>query len=302
MKQKDNFRIDFVGIGAQKAATTWIYSCLTEHPQICRSKKETDFFIQERKEPFTGKVASKSPIIEKGIEPYRKYFSHCPKNKLKGEFTSNYHYFSEVPGLIKKYFPGVKIIVSLRNPIGRAYSQYIDEIYDLKYIHKRPELSKITFEEALKLEPEFIQKGMYYQQLKRYFDLFPKENILVLIYEDIEKNPLKFIQSIYRFLGVDSSFRPKASQLRINPRRDKMPLAIRFFYLRCVPLLSNRKMGRRIIECNLVKKIFYFFIKTLSFKTEKGIQHSTRQYLREVFKEDIKKLEKLINKDLSFWE
>ena len=98
---------DFIGIGASKAASSWIFSCLKEHPEICvSSKKEINFFNK----PYN---------YNKGIEHYKSFFKHCPKKSIKGEFTPNYINSTQVPQLIHKHFPNVKIIACLRNPIDK---------------------------------------------------------------------------------------------------------------------------------------------------------------------------------------
>ena len=101
---ESNFQIDFVGIGAGKSATTWIYYCLKEHPQICcSSKKETAFFGKSWWEWGGGNY-------EKGMGWYETFFNHCPKDAIKGEFCTRYISDSDSPYLIKKHFPKVKII------------------------------------------------------------------------------------------------------------------------------------------------------------------------------------------------
>src|SRR6056297_562433 len=109
---KKEFNIDFIGIGAQKAGTSSIFHFLKEHPEICTSsKKEIHFFDKEYN-------------YLKGIKFYRKFFNNCSSKNIKGEFTPRYIYHPKVAQRIKKYFPDVKLIVSLRNPIERAISHY----------------------------------------------------------------------------------------------------------------------------------------------------------------------------------
>ncbi len=105
-------KIDFIGIGAAKAASTWIFTCLNEHPEICSdSRKETNFF-------------SRYYNYKKGIKYYYSLFSHCSEDKIKGEFSPTYISSPQAPYLIYKHFPEVKLIACLRNPVDRAYSEY----------------------------------------------------------------------------------------------------------------------------------------------------------------------------------
>lgn len=263
-----HFKIDFIGIGAQKCATTWIAQCLSEHPEICLSQpKEINFF--NKKDSFY--LKNREWNYPKGISWYISHFSHCPQNKIKGEFSTNYLYDENSAALIKENFPQVKIIACLRNPLFRALSQY----------HHTRERKKIesSFEKAIQEEPEFIERGFYYKQLKRYFKLFPQKNILILIYEEIEKNPIKFIQNVYQFLGAESSFVP--------PSLNKRPRVGGYHNL------SFRILFRLPFLLKLIRK--------LGISPLPKIHSETKKHLQKTFEDDIKNLEKLLNKDLSIW-
>src|SRR3989338_8844309 len=104
-------KIDFIGVGAMRCGTTWIWQCLIEHPRICSiPKKEVNFFREES--------------YEDRLDEYLAKFSHCPTDSLKGEFTPSYINRLDCAERIKRFFPDVKIIICLRNPIDRAYDQY----------------------------------------------------------------------------------------------------------------------------------------------------------------------------------
>jgi len=199
-KERDNFKIDFIGIGAQRCATSWIFKCLQEHSQICAFvKKEAAFFNDERK----------------NFEWYKSLFGHCATTAIKGEYSPHYMHPEYDPKQktaerIKNTFPDVKIIACLRNPIERARSQYFLE--KLRNKETAP-----TFKKAiLKNHHKYIEAGFYYTLLKKYLELFPRENILILIYEDIRKSPIGFIQNIYSFLGVDSNFVPPSVNKKVS--------------------------------------------------------------------------------------
>lgn len=309
------FKIDFIGIGAQKAATTWIYNCLIEHPEICGARekeggvtKELHYFHKKRSLPFEKNKEELDPssIETKGLEEYKKYFSHCSPDKLKGEFTPCYLYYPEAPKLIKQYFPQIKIIVCLRNPIERAYSQYIHEVQQDKYIYERDldkNLKDISFKQAIKEEPEFLERGLYYKQLRRYYRLFPEVNILPLIYEDIQKDSLKFIQRIYDFLEVDDKFVPKQVDIKINTRKDKMSFLSRIIHMRIRPLLKKWKIGKKISLPPAVRKRIFFLLENKNRSSSKNeIPSKLRTELKEFYKKDIEKLEDLIKRDLSHWK
>ena len=188
---------DFIGLGAQKAGTSWIYSCLYEHPQICMPMKEIHFFSRQRN-------------WTKGYDWYESVFGECPVSQTVGEFSTSYLAESSVAERIHQRYPYVKLIASLRNPLNRAYSNYIN---DIKAGTVRQD---IAFEEALETHPEYIEQGRYASQLEYYLQHFGREQLLVLVYEDSLSEPLAFIQRIYRFLEVDPGFVPSMLHTKIN--------------------------------------------------------------------------------------
>lgn len=296
MAENNNFKVDFLGIGVHRSASSWIYQCLTEHPQICAaSKKELQFLDDPKK-------------CGQGIEAYAAFFSHCEPGKIKGEYTPNYlasPYFNHE--FVKKYFPNVKFIVCLRNPIERAHSHYI--------YHKTAEKVTVPFEKALKGEMSFyyLDIGLYYSQLKKWFSLYPRENFLILIYEDIAKNPLEFIQRIFRFLKIDPNFVPASFKEPVNWSAKnivKVPFVSLFITKTKKTLYTHSKIFKPLVFMLKIFKIDKFVeeIRQANFRKNglkpyerTPMQEKTRQYLREFYKEEIKNLEKLINRNLSFW-
>lgn len=293
MSKKQKFEPDFIGIGMRKCGTTWLASMLQSHPEIGFSvEKEISFFnniwalVDE---------PQKSKLEVEGIESYEKYFS---KDKIVGEWSVTYAYDPNVAEQIKRYFPNVKILVSLRNPVERAVSFY----NDAKYV-RLIENSK-NFEEAIKKHPDYIEGGMYYPQLKRYFDLFPRENIKVILLDDIVKDSHAVVQDLYRFLGVDSSFVPEGINEKTGAAR---AIKYRFIYklvgnfLRLLKKLVPKTI-RPYARTFGKKKILIPLGRHTSRHVEKSpLKEETRKYLLEIFWPDIEKTGRLIGRDLSAW-
>lgn len=291
---------DYIGIGAMKAASGWIFKCLELHPEVGNSEwsKELHFF-------------TKSYNYEKGIEYYYSLFSQHPKGKLKGEFTPAYMASPQVAQLIYKHFPNVKLIVSLRNPIERAYSHYRYNVQE----RGRFRIYK-NFEETIKKDKTIIERGFYYKQLKPYFDLFPRENILILFFKDIKNNPKKVVHELYKFLGLkNTSYIP----LLINRRRSitgayvikqKFPILnflIYWFNSKIKKEGSFRKFTNKFKIEVLYNKLQKINRKEITAKNIKALSvpplsQSDRDYLLKIYKDDIQNLEKLLNKDLKHWK
>ncbi|MFW6174035.1 MAG: sulfotransferase family protein [Elusimicrobiota bacterium] len=301
-KDKDGFKIDFIGIGAPRCATTWIFECLKEHPEICgSSKKEIHFFDKPHR-------------FRKGKGYYASFFEHCSDRKLWGEYTPSYLHYKKAPSRMYNYFPDAKLLVSLRNPVERAYSHY-----------RRGKINKSrlghydNFREAVERDPVVVEKGFYFKQLKRYYKYFPQENILIQFYKDLKKNPKNFIQNIYDFLGVESvDFTPSSLNSKQGTTGGKLydyklPLFNDILWSVWNRITPPDRYGvlPRFLKKAGVRDLGKFILKwnkkcknKVENKPSKvdNIDQSTRRYLYGVYSDDIVKLENFINKDLSHWK
>jgi hypothetical protein len=274
---------DLIGIGAQRSGTSWIYACLYEHPEACLPVKEAHFFSRERNWP-------------KGYDWYETIFDRCPQNATVGEFSTSYLSDPETPKRIYQRYPQVKLIASLRNPVTRAYSNYLN---DLKAGAVKREVS---FWQALQDHPEYIDQGRYATQLKQYFECFPREQLLVCIYEDCLKDPLGFIQGIYRFIEIDSSFSPALVNARVN--EGQVP---RFFLVNLLLTKTSealRKMGLHRIwwlakKTNFANRIRH--ANTLKSGPDQYLSPPERADLYGRLEGEIDDLERLIGRNLSEW-
>jgi hypothetical protein len=282
---QDDFRIDFIGIGGQKCATSWIFKCLSEHPEVCVcSSKETHFFCDDKK-------------FAQGLEFYQQHFDHCSGSQAVGEFSSAYLGSKQAPERIQNVFPDVKLIVSLRQPVDRAFSHYLH----LK--SKRMIEPDETIAEAIKKYPEVVEYGMYGKCLERYLDTFPAEQILIVWYDDLQKDPINFIKKIYKFLSVDENFVPKIINQKYHTaevRASKIYRKINKTYIQ----LRQHALGRLLIKILKITGINSYNINNLIQKNQPPkpeISAEDRGYLQAIFDADIEKLEKLISQDLSNW-
>jgi hypothetical protein len=283
--------IDFIGIGASRSGTSFISKCLNQHPDICLpSIKEVHFFDNER-------------AYKKGLPEYKKYFTKCANNSIRGEFTPLYLSHSDAPQRIYTHFPNVKLIACLRNPIEATYSQYF---YNRGYEKE----SARTFEEALHERGEIVYypKRKYYTHLEKYLELFPREQVLIMIYEDIQKDPVAFMQKIFCFLEVDDSFVPPSATEYVNASPLKSTYT-RIPFLNRIIARGSRMSG--IIgwasTSYLVQKIYDWNKPPIHKRgTEKikkpAMKKETRHKLREYFADEITGIADILNRDLSFWK
>jgi hypothetical protein len=191
---------DFIGIGAQRTGTSWIYACLYEHPQICMPQKEISFFSRDRN-------------WSRGFEWYERIFTECPPSAIAGEFSTSYLTDTDAPARIADRYPGVQLIVSLRHPADRAYSSYLNDIV------AGVVPAATGFKRALELHPEYVEGGRYARHLRRYLEVFPRDQLLVSLFDDARREPLSAIREIYRFVDADPRFRPQMLDRRVGVGR-----------------------------------------------------------------------------------
>lgn len=283
-----NLKLDFIGIGTGKSATTWIHKCLVEHPGVCVPKvKEVHFFDRH---------------YEEGIEWYEKFFSDCDQEKVIGEYTPGYLFVKNGAELIHKHFPSVKLILCFRNPLDRLVSKYY-------YEYSR---GKTALNIDQRLNELDLEKFLYFKSLQRYLNLFPKEQILVLIYDDIKKDSRSFVRKIYEFLEVDSDFIPDCLEKKTNVTMAttmKLSWLNKFMWKLRNYIRSGRfgkirvKLMRKIGLDKLAVKLFKLNKKKVNLEKVEKIPPSQETILKikKHYREDIKNLEKFLNRDLSSW-
>lgn len=201
---------DFLGIGAQKSGTTWLYKNLRKHPQLYIPKiKEIHYF---------------NWYFYKSINWYCKYFKDAKKTQVTGEINPGYSDLSDRKiKFIHKMNPNLKIILLLRNPIERAWSQAVMNlvktkktkkanipIIDLFSIIKRAtstrkkEFNLIKNEEFIAHfnHPRSIEKGNYLKIIKKWRKYFPNNQIFIGDYNQLKNSPDKLLNEIFDFLGT----------------------------------------------------------------------------------------------------
>jgi hypothetical protein len=205
-QKKNNFQyilqynriVDFIIIGAQKSGTTALSLNISKHP---------DIFIDNNKDPRLSEIHFFDIYWKKGIEFYKKKFNYS--KKIVGEKTPEILYLSYTFPLIQSINPYIKLIIILRNPIYRAFSgwklvsKYFGETRSFDDAINDEIKNKLnenkTFYTA---QTHYLQRGLYYQQIKELYKWFPKHNILILISEIVKQNMTAEYNKVYNFLNL----------------------------------------------------------------------------------------------------
>lgn len=276
-------------VGAPKAGTTSLHYYLNEHPEILMSAvKEPDFFL-EKEITDLGLYYGTTAIDTS--ERYHNLFSDKKDEKIFGESSVSYLYYPEVPKRIKEYNTEAKIIIMLRNPVDRAFSHYLMDSRLGLFSDKFEDV--FNKKEGLKFQQYFLL-GNYYEQVKRYFDEFSKENVHIIWYSDFKKDAEQEVQKAFKFMDVDSSCKVNFKTVHNS-----------FF-------MPKGKIIRKIYSIVWLRKLLLFlfpftlvtFIKSTFFTKGKKpkITNESRKIFTEYYLDDICKLEELLSINLSEWK
>jgi hypothetical protein len=280
-------KIDFIGVGVPRSATTWLGECLASHPEINFSsqfcKKEINFF---------------SDNYKKGIDWYLNLFPN-EKGKIQGEYSPTYFWNKTVADRIKKHLPNVKIIITIRNPVDMIYSLYWMAFNAIQV--DRPS----NFDQAIKVdmtEELKLFRALYADRISQYLNLFPRKNVQFILFDDICKDPKKVIRVMYSFLEVSDDFKPENLSNRINIA-EKTRSGYLKVVLRTIVNGLNRP-GLRLIRRRLLNNLTLYKIYSKINKENTKyppMKEETRLKLINYYREDILKTEKLIGRNLSQW-
>lgn len=274
----DKKKLDFIIVGSMKAGTSSLSFHLLNHKHVCIPKKEMHFFDNNQK-------------YLKGREWYLKkiYKNYTDSTKITGEKTPTYSYQENVAERIHKNFPDIKLVWMFRNPIDRAYSNYLHsfkEGFDL-----------LSFKEAIDQEPQrakknifhgYLERSKYFIQVERFLKFYPKESMHFMIFENFIANPDEELKKLFNFLGISSE-----GFKFVNEPRNKtiIPWSPRLQYL-------YRQAFGKNLGFELLKKLNRFMKKPGYVK----LDSETRKSLIQYFDEHNLKLEKLLNKNLDIWK
>ncbi|WP_353931853.1 sulfotransferase [Okeanomitos corallinicola TIOX110] len=288
---------NFLLAGFEKCGTTSIYNYLNEHPQIYMSPIKEPNFLERDWDTFTGEKKVRIDTLEK----YTNLFAEVnDSHRAIGEASPNllFHYQSSIPR-IQQYVPHAKILVVLRDPVTRAYSDYLMQIRDEITGNNRTLIDQLKYSST---KSYTLKKGLYYTPIKSFLETFGTDNFQVFLYDDLSKDPTKFMQEIYTYLDVDSSFIPntsKKSQIAEVPRSR----AVNQLLKTSNPMRDFIASGLRIImPLELRQKIRSSLVNLNSQgKSAKSMSEEERYALSQYYYEDVLKLQDLIQRDLSNW-
>jgi hypothetical protein len=264
--------IDFLIIGAAKSATTWLQTSLQADPGISMPDPEIHYFSRH---------------YDRGPDWYLAQFPVADA-ALRGEKSNSYLHDAVSAPRVHAMLPHARLVIQLRNPVERAYSDYC-------MLYRRGEVGSDirSHLKASRGANRFLDDGLYRHQIQAYLDLFPAERILVLLYEDMIRDPDAQLRRLRGFLGQPAEAAAPVSRTKVKDRAE--------------PMIGPRL--RRMMRP--FKPIARPFRQTSLFQATRSLVASEIRYpeltsdlrngLRDFYTPDVEHLGTLIQRDLSGW-
>jgi hypothetical protein len=259
----------FIGLGAQRAGTTWAYNCLAEHPEVFMTKKkELHFFYVN---------------YGRGLEWYESQFEGGGAARARGEITPDYMYHEAALSNIARDVPAARAFVILRNPVERAASAYA--LHSDRY-------RGMSFREAVERHPELLDRGMYARHLAVVRRYIPDDRLKILFYDDLKSDPQAFLDQLFAFVGVTPGFRPSSLGTRYNrviyPGLQKWLLGSGLGW--SIDLVKRTRIGAAIRARHAGART-----------DETGLNRRELGAIARQFADDVSQLSALTGRDLSHW-
>lgn len=269
-------RVDVFHIGPQKAASTWAYTCLKEHPQVACAIEEDVYYFDMN--------------YYRGRDWYASRFAEATADQILVDFTCTYIRCPWAAERMAEENRRAKIVLCLRDPVERAFSHYWHE-------KKRGRIT-YDFSEILSnydLFSSWLETGFYARHIERLLGYFPRDQILCQQYDLLKADPRSFLRQILEFIGVAADFEPTVLERRVNvagPERTPRNLALHKVQR------GLQEMGLAGFASRLERRF-----PALTGKSEylKGIAPELEMTLRRICEAEIERTEALLKLDLSHW-
>lgn len=171
---------NFLYVGPDKAGSSWLHETLIKHPEVYLTPSKDLYFFDR--------------YHDRGLDWYAAQFKDARDEPVVGEVCQDYLFHPEAARRIHDALGDVKVMVSLRDPVDRAWSSYL-------YMRKHG-IGPDTFAEALRSRPELLEHGRYATGLDRFLELYPRDHVHVALFDDLEADPQGFLDGVTGFLGI----------------------------------------------------------------------------------------------------
>ncbi|MGH3065768.1 MAG: sulfotransferase family protein [Gaiellaceae bacterium] len=281
----------FIVIGVAKGGTTSIYRYLDQHPEIFMCPdKGPNYFGYEDARDWRWHDEGEPPLLRHfkvaTLEEYERLFDGVTSEHAVGEVSPQYFRCPTAARRIHDVLPEAKLVASLRNPADRAFSGFLMR-------RRRGEVVGEAHSE-LTAGSSHVKEGFYFERMKRYYDLFDREQIKIYLFDEFKRSPADLVRDLFGFLGVDTGYEPDTT-VQHNPANiPRSALLNRILYqpkvIRGVKAVLPERLER------VAKRL-----RQRNLRPAPSFPPDLRAALLDLYRDDIHRLEELIERDLSVW-
>lgn len=263
---------NFLYVGTSKAGSTWLYDVLSRHPDVFMAPGKGLFF-------FTTHYA-------RGLDWYRSHFAGAQGQRIRAEVSHGYLYDEKACERMAALDPGLKLMVCLREPVDRAFSEYLDGV-------KNGRVDR-SFEAQLERDPWLVERGRYAKYLSPYLDRFGRERVHVAVFDDLRADPDGFARDLFRFLEVEPIGLAPAQRARMMPAgrpRSRLLSQAAKRTSHAARAAGLRGLRGRVKRSRLVRTLLY---RPYTDEERPAPEPATRDRLRESLRGDVARLDALL--------
>lgn len=273
--RNDEHGPDFLYIGTSKAGSTWLFNVLAQHPDVFLASNKGLYYFDAH--------------FDRGREWYLEQFRDAG-DKACGEVSHSYLSSPEAAPRIADLVPGVRLLVCLREPVDRAFSDYLD-------LRKNQEFDG-PFDAALERYPRLLDRGRYATHLRRYLDTFPRDQLLVQLFDDLKADPQAYADRAFDFLGVPRVVLPPAdlrSRMPAGVPRSRVAASTAKSASQLVKRVGLRRLRSRVKRSAAVRQALY-----RPYADDRPVLDAeTEARLREGFAQEVAELDSLLGEPVA---
>lgn len=294
---------DFLILGTAKAGTTALFGALSRHTRVfCSPEKEPRFFAYAGCQPlFNGPGgAENARAVRSSEKAYTALFDKCPAGSIAGEASTAYLSSDTAPAAAFHYVPHARLIAILRHPVERAYSQYLhlrrEGAEPLGDFEDAWNAQDARIDQGWRPTTHYRNRGFYGAALTRWLSVFPREQLLILFYEDWRSRPEQVLGLVSAHLRIEPFEDPVVREENVSSLQPRWP----WLHHRMVEDNALRRWTKRRLPLT-VRDVITRSVSGVNLRPGRRLDPAVRARLSAIYHDDLKVVESLTGRDLSAW-
>jgi Sulfotransferase domain len=267
---------NFAYIGTSKAGSTWLFNALAGHPEVYLASDKGLYYFDHH--------------FDEGPQWYLDHFRAAGDRPAVGEISHSYLSSPQAPARIAEFNPRLRLLVCLREPVDRAFSDYLAMV-------KNGQVDG-PFSDTLERFPRLLDRGRYATHLQRYLDLFPWEQVHVSLFDDLRADPQAYADDVFGFLGITHVRLPPADLKSRMPASQPRSAAVATAAKSASKLAKRtglRRLRSRVKRSVLVRQALY-----RPYKDDRPtVDPALAAELRQGFTDEVLRLDTMLGRSVS---